>query len=262
MATTATVSRFYGTDLARPFLLPSSDYAGSTKMTITTFSNPTSRVARPLSACSALLQWAENAIWKNGGVAKTRPGKAMSSTPLITLGQSSRLSGKPKRPASAYFLFATEERAVVAKEMPELAKSVTLMAKEIARRWKEIDPERKEALVADADKLKEEWKIELAAWKEENEPGKRSKRGSSSGIVKEKGKRAKRKSKKRKSKKTKKIPLTPGAKVVARLSREEMSTPPAMPATKVKTPNAPKKRKVEKKARQSRRTLRLKKKLN
>ena len=259
MATTATVSRFYGTDLARPFLLPSSDYAGSTKMTITTFSNPTSRVARPLSACSALLQWAENAIWKNGGVAKTRPGKAMSSTPLITLAQSCRLSGKPKRPASAYFLFAREERAVVAKEMPELAKSVTLMAKEIARRWKEIDVERKEALVADADKLKEEWKIELAAWKEENEPGKRSKKGSSSGIVKE---RAKRKLKKRKSKKTKKIPLTPGAKVVARLSREEMSTPPAMPATKVKTPNAPKKRKVEKKARQSRRTLRMKKKLN
>merc|ERR1712037_303710 len=102
--------------------------------------------------------------------------------------------------------------------MPDIAKSVTLMAKEIARRWKEIDVERKEALVADADKLKEEWKIELAAWKEENEPGKRSKRGSSSGIVKEKGKRTKRKSKKRKSKKTKKIPLTPGAKVVARLS--------------------------------------------
>ena len=54
------------------------------------------------------------ASWQMGGVAEVRPPVA------------------PRRPKSAYFIFADAERAEVKRALPDLAKSVTGMSKELA----------------------------------------------------------------------------------------------------------------------------------
>ena len=79
---------------------------------------------------------------------------------------------KPKRPASAYILFGKEERDVVLKDIPDIdAKEVMT---ELGKRWRQLDPERKEALEAESAKLWTNYEEELAQWKLDNEADKPS----------------------------------------------------------------------------------------
>jgi len=47
-------------------------------------------------------------------------------------------SEEPKRPLTSYFRFANEVRSVIKKDNPTL--KVTEIAKEIGKRWKELNP--------------------------------------------------------------------------------------------------------------------------
>ena len=79
---------------------------------------------------------------------------------------------KPKRPASAYILFGKEERDVVLKDIPDIdAKEVMT---ELGKRWRQVDPERKQALEAESAKLWMNYEEELAQWKLDNEADKPS----------------------------------------------------------------------------------------
>ena len=58
---------FYGSSMPRPFLLPSVQWVGK-NLKLVTFENQNSRVNRPQSPTSILLEWAEEAPWKQGGL--------------------------------------------------------------------------------------------------------------------------------------------------------------------------------------------------
>ncbi|QDZ21714.1 HMG box domain-containing protein [Chloropicon primus] len=274
MATRASVANFYGSDLARPYLLPTTEFAGTTKILVTTYNNPNQRVSRPLGPSTVLLEWAESALWKQGGVAKTRKKKMVgsSATKLITSGKLS----KPKRPPSAYFLFAAEERAKLVKENPSIASKVTVVAKELGKLWKEITAERKQEFEAQAKELKDEWVERVAEWK-----GKDGATTDRVVLAKKKGAKkrssSKDKKKRRKKKKSKVSRSSPkgalhllgtpaAAKKARRQVQEEVSTPAnqvQVETQKKKTPMAPRKKKIQKETkRRSRRTLRMKRMLN
>ena len=53
--------------MPRPFLLPSVQWVGK-NLKLVTFENQNSRVNRPQSPTSILLEWAEEAPWKQGGL--------------------------------------------------------------------------------------------------------------------------------------------------------------------------------------------------
>ena len=266
MATGASVASFYGTSLPRPFLLPVEVQVGA-GLSVRNFTNSNSRAFRPELPSHFLLEWAETAAWKQGGVAATKVKK-------IGLAEE-----KPKRPSSAYFLFAAEERPKVFEVLK--TKHAPAVAKEIGRRWKEISPERKAELEKQAQTLKDEYQDSVKQWKLENEPRpllssskKRisTKKSKKSKTKKSKAKKIKKKKKSIKSKVAAHL-LTPGSKQTIQTQEDllsidsdadevktPMTTAPADPA-KIKTPQAPrKKRRAHAKTKQktSRRSLRMK----
>ena len=116
---------FYGSAHPRPYLVKHVEHAGETSLVIDVYTNPTTRESRPSGPQQFLLEWAGRVPWQMGGVAEVRPPVA------------------PRRPKSAYFIFADAERAEVKRALPDLAKSVTGMSKELGRRWKALPEDRR-----------------------------------------------------------------------------------------------------------------------
>eukprot|EP00996_Jenningsia_fusiforme_P005803 NODE_6871_length_527_cov_155.303347_g6441_i0.p2 GENE.NODE_6871_length_527_cov_155.303347_g6441_i0~~NODE_6871_length_527_cov_155.303347_g6441_i0.p2 ORF type:complete len:122 (-),score=39.74 NODE_6871_length_527_cov_155.303347_g6441_i0:160-474(-) len=72
----------------------------------------------------------------------------------------------PKRPLSAYFIFAGDIRAQLMKENP--AAKVTEIAGMISAKWKEIDSAEKEKYTERAAEAKEEYAKAMEEWKKSN----------------------------------------------------------------------------------------------
>jgi len=158
---TVTAAAFYGTELPRPYLLPSVEYGGSTSLRIHSWGNPTYRENRPVGAQHFLLEWASLAPWQQGGISKNT--KSAYKKTFRKLARDDL--GKPKRPATAFFLFCEEARPQLAKENAALAASVTEVAKELGRRWKALTAEEKQVFESAAAEKKEEYKKLVAKWK-------------------------------------------------------------------------------------------------
>ncbi|KAL8449651.1 hypothetical protein Emed_002906 [Eimeria media] len=72
----------------------------------------------------------------------------------------------PKRPLSAYMLFAKEKRAEVLQQQPELRSQVKEVAKAIGELWRAADAAEKQHFAAAAAKEKAKYGQALAAYKQ------------------------------------------------------------------------------------------------
>jgi len=70
----------------------------------------------------------------------------------------------PKQPLTPFFLYSTEERPKVKEDHPTM--SVTDVAKELGRRWSELNTETKQSFHARADELRQKFDLEMAAYKQ------------------------------------------------------------------------------------------------
>jgi len=70
----------------------------------------------------------------------------------------------PKQPLSAYFIFSTEERLKVKNENPNY--SICEVAKELGRRWAEMDPSLKQRFQARAEEGRQKYDVEMAAYRQ------------------------------------------------------------------------------------------------
>ena len=69
----------------------------------------------------------------------------------------------PKKPLSAYFLFSQEERLKVKAEFPDY--SITEVAKELGRRWAQIDPAIKQSYEQRYQESRRQYEQDLQAYK-------------------------------------------------------------------------------------------------
>jgi len=70
----------------------------------------------------------------------------------------------PKQPLSAYFIFSTEERLKVKAENQNY--SICEVAKELGRRWAEMDPSLKQRFQARAEEGRQKYDVEMAAYRQ------------------------------------------------------------------------------------------------
>merc|ERR1711997_351049 len=69
----------------------------------------------------------------------------------------------PKRPAGAYFLYVKDVRPAVASRMD--SSNVTAIGKKIGQMWRNLSDEEKSRYTATAQKMKNQWQREMAAYK-------------------------------------------------------------------------------------------------
>jgi len=72
----------------------------------------------------------------------------------------------PKQPLSAYFLFSQEERLKVKAEHPNY--SICEIAKELGRRWADMNPEVKQHYQQKAEEGRQKYDQEMAAYRQDN----------------------------------------------------------------------------------------------
>lgn len=72
----------------------------------------------------------------------------------------------PKQPLSAYFIFSTEERLKVKEENPGF--SICEVAKELGRRWAEMDPAVKQRYQARAEEERQKYDNDMANYRQGN----------------------------------------------------------------------------------------------
>lgn len=72
----------------------------------------------------------------------------------------------PKQPLSAYFIFSTQERLKVKNENPNF--SICEVAKELGRRWAEMDPALKQRFQARAEEGRQKYDVDMAAYRQGN----------------------------------------------------------------------------------------------
>lgn len=72
----------------------------------------------------------------------------------------------PKQPLSAYFIFSTEERVKVKESNPHY--SICEVAKELGRRWAEMDPQVKQRYQARAEEERQKYDNEMANYRQGN----------------------------------------------------------------------------------------------
>jgi len=72
----------------------------------------------------------------------------------------------PKQPLSAYFIFSTEERLKVKETNPSY--SICDIAKELGRRWAEMDPSLKQRYQARAEEERQKYDVDMAAYRQGN----------------------------------------------------------------------------------------------
>ncbi|KAL8442656.1 hypothetical protein Emag_006289 [Eimeria magna] len=93
-----------------------------------------------------------------------------SSAPAASSHRSSKKHQKdpaaPKRPLSAYMLFAKEKRAEVLQQQPELRSQVKEVARAIGELWRAADAAEKQHFAAAAAKEKAKYGQALAAYKQ------------------------------------------------------------------------------------------------
>jgi len=70
----------------------------------------------------------------------------------------------PKQPLSAYFIFSTEERLRVKDENPGY--SICEVAKELGRRWAEMDPSIKQRYQARAEEERQKYDVDMASYRQ------------------------------------------------------------------------------------------------
>merc|ERR1719228_1266977 len=70
----------------------------------------------------------------------------------------------PKQPLSAYFIFSTEERLKVKEGNP--AYSICDVAKELGRRWADMDPAVKQRYQARAEEERQKYDVDMAAYRQ------------------------------------------------------------------------------------------------
>lgn len=70
----------------------------------------------------------------------------------------------PKQPLSAYFIFSTEERLKVKEENPNF--SICDVAKELGKRWAEMDPGLKQRYQARAEEERQKYDAEMASYRQ------------------------------------------------------------------------------------------------
>jgi len=74
----------------------------------------------------------------------------------------------PKQPLSAYFIFSSEERLKVKSDHPSY--SICEVAKELGRRWADMDPEVKQRYQQMAEEGRQKYDEEMAAYRQRQEP--------------------------------------------------------------------------------------------
>merc|ERR1719251_212575 len=72
----------------------------------------------------------------------------------------------PKQPLSAYFIFSTEERLKVKEGNPNF--SICEVAKELGRRWAEMDPQVKQRYQARAEEERQKYDNDMANYRQGN----------------------------------------------------------------------------------------------
>merc|ERR1719362_924601 len=72
----------------------------------------------------------------------------------------------PKQPLSAYFIFSTEERLKVKESNPHY--SICEVAKELGRRWAEMDPQVKQRYQARAEEERQKYDNDMANYRQGN----------------------------------------------------------------------------------------------
>jgi len=72
----------------------------------------------------------------------------------------------PKQPLSAYFIFSTEERLKVKENNPSY--SICDVAKELGRRWADMDKTTKDRYQARAEEERQKYDVEMAAYRQSN----------------------------------------------------------------------------------------------
>lgn len=70
----------------------------------------------------------------------------------------------PKQPLSAYFIFSTEERLKVKEGNPNY--SICDVAKELGRRWADMDPALKQRYQARAEEERQKYDVDMAAYRQ------------------------------------------------------------------------------------------------
>jgi len=70
----------------------------------------------------------------------------------------------PKQPLSAYFIFSTEERLKVKHENPNF--SISEVAKELGRRWADMDPVVKQRYQARAEEERQKYDVDMASYRQ------------------------------------------------------------------------------------------------
>merc|ERR1712227_85483 len=70
----------------------------------------------------------------------------------------------PKQPLSAYFIFSTEERLRVKEGNPGF--SICEVAKELGRRWAEMDPSLKQRYQARAEEERQKYDVDMASYRQ------------------------------------------------------------------------------------------------
>merc|ERR1711970_1717380 len=70
----------------------------------------------------------------------------------------------PKQPLSAYFIFSTQERLKVKNENPNY--SICEVAKELGRRWAEMDPGTKQRFQAQAEEERQKYDVDMASYRQ------------------------------------------------------------------------------------------------
>merc|ERR1712079_597999 len=70
----------------------------------------------------------------------------------------------PKQPLSAYFIFSTEERLRVKEGNPGF--SICEVAKELGRRWAEMDPALKQRYQARAEEERQKYDVDMASYRQ------------------------------------------------------------------------------------------------
>merc|ERR1719430_2968178 len=75
----------------------------------------------------------------------------------------------PKQPLSAYFIFSTEERLKVKDENPGY--SICEVAKELGRRWAEMDPSLKQRYQQRAEEERQKYDVDMASYRQGTFPG-------------------------------------------------------------------------------------------
>lgn len=71
----------------------------------------------------------------------------------------------PKQPLTAFFIYSTEERPRVKEDHPTM--SVTDVAKELGRRWSELDSETKQKFHQRSDEARQKFDLEMAQYKQQ-----------------------------------------------------------------------------------------------